>query len=136
MSNENNNPYQTPNANVEAAPVPAVLSAEQKQWGMFAHLAALAGFVIPFGNVLGPLIVWLVKKNEMPFVDEQGKESLNFQITVFIAMVVSIMAMFILIGFVLIFIVGIGALVLTIMAGIKANNGESYRYPFTLRLIK
>jgi uncharacterized protein len=113
-----------------------VVSGEARQWGMFAHLAALAGFVIPFGNLIGPLVVWQMKKNEMPFVDDQGKESLNFQITVAIAVVVCVLLMVILIGALLLPLVGIGALILTIIGAIKANAGERYRYPFALRLIK
>ncbi|WP_416925739.1 DUF4870 domain-containing protein [Ottowia sp.] len=81
---------------------------------MFAHLSALAGFIIPFGNLLGPLIVWQLKKNEMPFVDDQGKEALNFQITVTLALLVSLLLIFVLIGFVLLPIVGLVALVLAI----------------------
>ena len=111
-------------------------SADEKTWGMLAHLSALAGFIIPFGNIIGPLVVWLVKKDTMPFVEKQGKEALNFQITVFIAILICIPLMFILVGFVLLFVVGIGALVLSIMAGLKAQNGEDYRYPWALRLIK
>ena len=112
------------------------VSAEEKQWGMFAHLAALAGIVIPLGNLLGPLIVWLVKKDTMPFVADQGKEALNFNITVFIAAFISGILRLVLIGFLLLIVVGIAWLVLTIMAALAANKGEAYRYPFTLRLIK
>lgn len=121
-----------------APPMPptAAPSAEEKQWAMFAHLSALIGFLIPFGSILGPLIIWQIKKAEMPYVDEHGKEALNFQITVLIAVVACLVLSVILIGFLLLPVVGIAALVLTIMAGIKANNGESYRYPFTLRLVK
>ncbi len=111
-------------------------SNDEKQWAMFTHLSALAGFVIPFGNLLGPLIFWQIKKNEMPFGDDQGKEALNFQITATIAAVISCILMFVLIGFLLIFVVGIAWLVLTIIGGIRANEGEYYRYPMTLRLIK
>lgn len=103
---------------------------------MFAHLSALAGFLIPFGNILGPLVVWLVKKDTMPFVDDQAKESLNFQITVTIAVIISIALIVLLIGIPLLFVIGLVALVLTIIAGIKANEGVTYRYPFALRLIK
>ena len=103
---------------------------------MFTHLSGLAGLVIPFGNLLGPLIFWQIKKNEFPFGDDQGKEALNFQITAALAFVACIILMAVLIGFLLIFVVGIAWLVLTIMGGIKANNGEYYRYPMTLRLIK
>lgn len=72
----------------------------------------------------------------MPFVDDQGKEALNFQITVAIAMIVSMILMLVLIGVVLMFLVGIAALAFTIIAAIKANEGQYYRYPFTLRLVK
>ena len=109
---------------------------EAKQWALFTHLSALVGFFIPFGNLLGPLIFWQIKKNEMPFIDDQGKEALNFQITATIAAAVSIILMFVLIGFLLIFVVGIAWLVLTIVGAIRANNGEYYRYPFAVRLIK
>jgi uncharacterized Tic20 family protein len=125
-------PYEPPHATA----APGEITAEARQWAMFAHLSALAGFVIPFGNVLGPLVIWLVKKDTMPFVDDQAKESLNFQISVTIAVIISMALIILLIGIPLLFVVGLVALVLTIMAGIKANEGVTYRYPFTLRLIK
>ena len=110
---------------------------EEQNWAMICHLAALSGFVIPLGNVLGPLVVWLMKKDTMPLVDVHGKEALNFQITVTIAMVISILLMFVLIGILLVFVVGIGALVLTILAAVKVSNGQlDYKYPFAFRLIK
>ncbi|RMH91155.1 DUF4870 domain-containing protein [Lysobacter pythonis] len=116
--------------------IPAI-DQEARQWGMFAHLAALAGLLIPVvGNVIGPLVVWQAKKDTMPFVDDQGRESLNFQITVVIALAVSFLLLFVGIGFFLLPVVGVVALVFTVIAGIKASEGVSYRYPFTLRLIK
>ena len=116
---------------------PQAVSKEEQNWAMICHLSALFGFLIPFGNVIGPLVVWLIKRAEMPLVDTHGKEALNFQITVVIAMAISALLIFVLIGFVLMFIVGIGALVLTIMAAIKVSNGElNYRYPWAIRLLK
>lgn len=109
---------------------------DARLWGMLAHLAGLIGFIIPFGNLIGPLIVWQVKKDQMPFVDDQGKESLNFQITISLAALVCMVLMLVLIGFVLLPLVGLVALVLMVIAGIKANGGERYRYPLVLRLIK
>jgi len=110
---------------------------DDRNWAMFCHLAALSGFVIPFGNVLGPLIIWLIKKDTMPLVDQHGKEALNFQITVLIAIIVCFPLMFLLIGIPLMFVVAIGALILTIVAAVKVSNGQlDYKYPFTLRLIK
>ena len=113
------------------------VSKQEQNWAMLCHLSALAGFVFPFGNLIGPLVVWLLKRAEMPQVERHGKESLNFQITVTIAALLCIPLMFILIGFALIFVVGVGALVLTVMATVKVSNGEfEHRYPFTIRLLK
>jgi uncharacterized Tic20 family protein len=110
---------------------------EELNWAMFCHLAALSGFVIPFGNIVGPLIIWLMKKDTMPLVMEHGKEALNFQITVTIAMLISLVLTLVLIGLVLMFVVGIGALVLTIIAAVKVSNGETaYRYPWSIKLLK
>ena len=117
----------------ELLPTP---SKEVRQWAMFCHLSALLGIWIPFGNLIGPLILWQMKREKDPFIDAQGKEALNFQITVAIASLICFLLMLLLIGFVLIVILGIGALVLTIIAGVKANEGYPYRYPFTWRLIK
>ncbi|RMM57215.1 hypothetical protein ALQ76_00798 [Pseudomonas syringae pv. atrofaciens] len=107
-----------------------------RQWAMFCHLSAFAGLMFPFGNLLGPLIIWQLKKDSDPFIDAQGKEALNFQITVAIAATVSMLLVLLIIGFALLTLVGIDAAVLAIIAGIKANDGVDYRYPFTLRLIK
>ena len=112
------------------------VSAEQRQWGLFAHLSSLVGLIIPLGNILGPLIIWQVKKDEMPFAADQAKEALNFNITMAIAGVVAWLLVFVLIGFLLLPLIGIAWIVLTILAAIKANGGEAYRYPFALRLIK
>jgi uncharacterized Tic20 family protein len=132
-------PNSVPPPNNVTAPPPAPLgtpSAEEKQWAMFAHLSALAGCIIPFGSIIGPLVIWQIKKNEMPFVDDQGKEALNFQITAAIAALVSVALIIVLIGFLLIWVVAIADLVFIILASIAANNGTAYRYPVALRLIK
>ncbi|MGP0174106.1 DUF4870 domain-containing protein [Pseudomonas sp. NCHU5208] len=111
-------------------------SQEARQWAMFCHFAAFLGLVFPFGNLLGPLIVWQVKKDMDPFVDAQGKEALNFQISVALAAALCFLLMVVVIGFPLLLLVGLAALVLTIIAGIKANEGKAYRYPFSWRLVK
>jgi uncharacterized Tic20 family protein len=116
---------------------PQAVSKDEQNWAMICHLSALAGFIIPFGNLIGPLVVWQMKKDTMPLVDQHGKEALNFQITVTIAALICVVLMLVLIGVFLIMIVGLGALVFTIIAGIKVANGElDYKYPFALRLIK
>jgi uncharacterized Tic20 family protein len=110
--------------------------AQERNWAMGCHLIALAGFIIPFGNIIGPLIFWLIKKDESEFVDDQGKESLNFQITVTIFAIIAAFLILIVIGLFLLVAVGIFALVMIIIAGIKASSGEKYRYPLTLRLVQ
>ncbi|MGH8019717.1 MAG: DUF4870 domain-containing protein [Opitutaceae bacterium] len=124
--------------NIPAAsttPTPEITK-DAKLFAMLCHLGALAGFLFPFGNILGPLIFWLIRKNESAFVNDQGKESLNFQITVTIAALICVPLMFIIIGLPLLIIVGIAALIFTVIAAIKANEGVAYRYPWALRLIK
>ncbi|MCW1245918.1 DUF4870 domain-containing protein [Pseudomonas sp. SAICEU22] len=111
-------------------------SKEARQWAMFCHLSALLGIWIPFGTLIGPLVLWQLKRDSDPFVDAQGKEALNFQITVAIASAISLLLMVVVIGFFLFGLVAIGALVLTIIGGVKANEGQPYRYPFTWRLVK
>ena len=109
---------------------------EERSLGLACHLLALAGLVGPFGNILGPLIMWLVKKDQSSFVDDQGKEALNFNITISIAGFIAFLLMFVVIGGLLLPIIGIFWLVMTIIAAVKANGGERYRYPLTIRLIK
>jgi uncharacterized Tic20 family protein len=110
---------------------------QNRTWDALCHLLALAGLVgIPFGNVLGPLIFWLVKKDGNPGVDQHGKESLNFQLSMTIYTIVAALSIFVLIGFVLLPALLVLNLVLVIIAGVKASNGEFYRYPFTIPLIK
>lgn len=108
---------------------------DERMWGMFAHLSALAMFIIPFGSIIGPLIVWSMKKYEYPFVDEQGKAALNFHISMMIYMIVSAILIFIVVGILLLIALGIFQLVMIIIASIKANNGESFQYPLSMRFI-
>ncbi len=107
-----------------------------KTMGMLCHLLSLCGIVIPFGNLIGPLIIWQMKKNDHPFIDDQGKESVNFQILMTIALVICAALICVVVGLFLLPVVGIIGLVFAIIACIKANNGEAYRYPFNIRFIK
>ncbi|MCX5638047.1 MAG: DUF4870 domain-containing protein [Planctomycetota bacterium] len=97
---------------------------------MLGHLLAI------FTSFLGPLIIWLVKKDEHPFVDEQGKEALNFQITVLIACLAAGLLTFVCIGFLLLPAVAIVDIIFCVMACVAANKGEHYRYPLSIRFIK
>jgi uncharacterized Tic20 family protein len=124
------------------------ISAEERQMAMFAHLSALLGGIVTagwagsIGCFIGPLVIWLMKKDTMPFVDDQAKEALNFNISVAIIFFVLWILTFMTLGIgivltgPLMILVGVAWLVFTIIAAMKANQGERYRYPFTLRLVK
>jgi len=123
----------------ESAPQPTqeeTLSKDAKTFGMLCHLLAFAGFVIPLGNIIGPLVIWLMKKEEHPFVDDQGKESLNFQISLIIYALISGVLIIVVIGIFLLIAIGIFMIVMVIIATIRANEGTYYRYPLTIRLLK
>ena len=115
--------------NPEQASAPEVPQ-DSRNLGMLCHLL---GFLTSF---LGPLILWLIKKDDDPFVDDQGKEALNFQITMAIAYAVGAITAFLCIGFVIMAAAGICSIIFCIMGCIKASNGEAYRYPVCLRLVK
>jgi len=110
---------------------------QERTWAIFCHLSAFVAFVgIPLGNILGPLVIWLIKKNEMPLVDEEGKEAINFQISMTIYTIIAFILCFVAIGFLLIFPVILFNVVLIIIASVKTSNGERFRYPCTIRFIK
>jgi uncharacterized Tic20 family protein len=109
---------------------PMETTKEARMWAMLCHLLGL------FTCFVGPLIIWLVKKDEEPFVNDQGKEALNFQITIALAYVVSGLLTVVCIGFILGLAVGIADLVFCIVASVKSNSGEAYRYPVSIRFIK
>ena len=112
------------------------LTQDDKTMGMLCHLAAFAGLIIPFGSLIGPLVVWQMKKDQSTYIDYHGKESLNFQITMAIAFFVSFILMFVVIGFFLVVGLAIFELVVIIIAAIKANDGVQYQYPINFRFIK
>jgi len=111
-------------------------SKDARMWAMFAHISAVAGYIFPFGNIIGPLVIWILKKDEYPFVNDQGKESLNFQISITIYVFISIILVFLLIGIPILIVVGLFALIMVIIAAINSYDGKAYRYPLTIRLIK
>lgn len=111
-------------------PVAQTPSNDDRNLAMLAHLLGIvSGFV-------GALIIWLIKKDQSPFVDEQGKEALNFQITMMIAIVGSWILMFVLIGMLLLPLLLIANLVFCILAAVAVSRGEHYKYPFAIRLLK
>ncbi len=108
-----------------------------RTWNVLCHASALIGFFVPWaGHILGPLIVWLAKRGDSPEIDEHGKESLNFQISMLIYNLIAGVLCLVLIGFVILGILHILNLVLVIVASIQASEEKLYRYPITIRLIK
>ena len=105
-------------------------TSDEKTMALLSHLLAI------FFGFIPPLVIWLIKKDESKFVSEHAKESLNFQITLAIATIISAILIFILIGIFLIWAIQLVRIVLCIVATIKTNEGKMYRYPLTLRLIK
>ena len=127
------------NVTMTPPPAPATpppTNRDENMWAMFCHLSALAGFVIPLGNILGPLVIWLIKKDEYPLVNDQGKEALNFQISMTIFLIVSAILIIVLIGIVLLIGLAVFDIIVTIIAMVKANEGVAYRYPLNIRFIK
>jgi uncharacterized Tic20 family protein len=137
-------PTEPPPPFTPSASPPPNPAGQARTWNMLCHLSALAGFVgIPLGNILGPLLVWQLKKNEFPSVDTHGKAALNFQITITIAVAVGAAIAFVLsffcIGYLLfpiVMLIALAGLIFAIVAGIKANNGETYKYPCSIEFIK
>ena len=102
---------------------------------MLCHLLAFAGMLFPLGNILGPLVMWLMKRQESAVVDAHGKESVNFQISTTIYAVVSAILTIFIIGFPLLLALMVFWLVVVIIASIRANEGGFYRYPLCIRFI-
>ena len=125
--------------NVQQGQTGKEVSKDARMWAMFCHLGGLAGLlpIVPaIGSIIAPLIIWQIKKDEFPFVNEQGKEAVNFQISMLIYALIAGALICVGIGIFLLPVVGVFDLVFLLIAAVKANNGEHYRYPLTIRFIK
>jgi len=109
---------------------------DERTWAMLCHISTFSGFVIPFGNIIAPLVIWMIKRDEFPLVADQGKEVLNFQISLTLYILVSIILILLIVGIALLIGLGIFDLIVTIIGAMKANEGEKYRYPLTIRFVK
>ncbi len=109
---------------------------EDKQMLMILHLSQLLNFITGFGGIIVPLLLWQLKKNEISQMDKQGKEVVNFQISFFIYSIIGAILALVLVGFLILGIVCLLGIILPIINGIKANNGEPVNYPFTIQFIK
>lgn len=112
------------------------VSRSEKTYAMLCHLVAFSGFIIPFGSIIGPLVMWLIKKEESEFINHHGKESLNFQISIAIYAIISGILALVLIGILFLIALGIIWIVFVIIASVKTSEGEEYRYPLTIRFVK
>jgi uncharacterized protein len=109
---------------------------DEKLWATLGHLSGLVGFVFPFGNIIGPLVFWILKKDQMPLVDVNGKEALNFQISMTIYALLAALLVLVWIGIPLLFMIALADLILIIMAAVKTSEDTPFHYPVTFRFIK
>lgn len=108
---------------------------QQRTWAAFVHLSALSGALIPFGHLIGPFVLWLLKRNDAPFLDAQGKEAINFQLSITLYGAIATALAFVLIGFLLLYVLLFFWLIVIIVASVKASDGVAFRYPFTIRFL-
>jgi uncharacterized Tic20 family protein len=122
----------------EAGPAqaPAAPGREERQWAMLCHMSAMLMYLTVIGGFIAPFVIWLLKRDEMPFVADQGRETLNFQITTLLALVVGGCLAIVLIGFVIIGLVLLFHFIVTIIAAVKTSEGVVYRYPICWRVIR
>ncbi len=107
----------------------------ERTWAMFCHLSAFAGYIIPFGGIIGPIITWAMKKDQYELVDDQGKEAINFNISIFIYYVISAILILALVGIPLLVALFFFRLIITVIAAVKANEGVRFRYPLCIRFL-
>lgn len=113
-----------------------VLSESERNWAMLSHLTAFAGFFFPFGGIIGPLICWLSRKDESAWVDENGKASLNFNLSILLYCILVIPLCFILVGFLLIGMLMTLKVICIIIATIKSSKGEKFKYPMAIPFVQ
>ena len=126
-------PPEVPNT---LAPAAGGLTSDEKNMGMLAHLLVFSGYIVPFGNIIGPLVIFLTKKDESSYIRHHALEALNFQISMMIYFIVSAILCIVLIGLPLLIAALIIDLVCTIIAAVKASSGELYSYPMCIRFVK
>jgi len=128
-----------PSAPMPSLPPPAAYAAtgqQTNQWAMILHLSQFAGYLVPFAGLIAPIVIWQVKKNDLPGIDAHGKVVMNWILSALIYGVVSFLLTFILIGIPMIFILGLLLIIFPIIGGIKANNGEVWKYPLSIPFFK
>jgi uncharacterized protein len=109
---------------------------EANLWAMFLHLSSLAGCIIPLAGFIAPIVIWQIKKDESPMIDEHGKIVVNWIISSVIYGCICLLLSFLLIGIPLLFVLALLSLIFPIIGGVKANNGELWKYPLTIQFLK
>ena len=107
----------------------------EKNWAVGLHLSKFAGCLFPLGNVLGPLVVWLIKKDSSPKLDEIGKQVINYNLSMTLWFFVCIPLVLLFIGFFMMGALALADLIFTVLAAVAASNGQRYKYPLTIRFI-
>ncbi len=113
-----------------------VLSETERNWSMLCHLSAFAGFFFPFGGIIGPLICWLSRREDSTWIDENGKSSLNFQLSVLLYMILILPLCFIIVGIPIMVALVLLKIICIVVASIKASKGEEFRYPLSIPFIQ
>ena len=122
--------------NMQQQPNMSLQTSEERQMGMFLHLSQLINIIIPLGGVIVPIVIWQMKKDQMPALDAHGKMVVNWLISSLIYWVISAILAIVVIGFLGMLALVIMGIVFPIIGGIKANNGEFWEYPLTIKIIK
>jgi hypothetical protein len=112
------------------------LSESERNWAMFCHLSAFAGFFFPFGSIIGPMICWLSRKDESAWVNFNGKASMNFQLSILLYIVLLIPLCFIIVGIPFVVFLGVLKIVCIVIASIRASKGEKFKYPLSIPFIQ
>jgi uncharacterized Tic20 family protein len=121
---------------VEAMEEKRILTETERNWSMLCHLSAFAGFFFPFGGIIGPLICWLTRKDESEWVNLNGRNALNFQLSMLLYMVLAVPLVFIVVGIPILIILSILKVVCIILASVKAPKGELFKYPISIPFIQ
>lgn len=117
-------------------PNTSLRSPNEKQMGLFLHLSQLINLIIPMGGTIAPIVIWQMKKEEMPALDAHGKMVVNWMLSSLIYFVISIVLMFVLVGFLTFLAVAVLGIIFPIVGGVKASNGEYWEYPLTIKFLK
>lgn len=125
-----------PGMDTPATPTPIAPTEEERTWAMLCHLSALTGFFSVIGWFLGPFLLWQIKKAQFPGIAAHGRAAINFQLSVLLYAVGATLLILIAIGVPLLFALGLFNVICIVLAAIKANQGEPWTYPLTLRFLK